>query len=39
MRPLLPHSLTSRLVIRKPLSTKKASTPRKPPGIQLTPAW
>jgi hypothetical protein len=39
MRPLVPHSLTSRLVMRNPLRTKNASTPRKPPGIQLTPAW
>jgi hypothetical protein len=39
IRPVLPYSLSSRLVIRKPESTKNTSTPSRPPGSQATPAW
>ncbi|MDO8669883.1 MAG: hypothetical protein Q7O66_00430 [Dehalococcoidia bacterium] len=33
------HSPRSSEVIRKPLITKNASTPRKPPGNQVRSAW
>ena len=33
------HSVTSSVVIRKPLRTKKVSTPRKPPTAHDWPAW
>ena len=33
------RSSISSAVIRNPLTTKNTSTPRNPPGIQLTPAW
>jgi hypothetical protein len=33
------HSASNRLVIRNPLRTKKASTPRYPPRAQLTSPW
>ena len=37
--PLWWRSSISSAVMRKPLTTKKTSTPRNPPGIQLTSAW
>ena len=39
IRPAMPHSVMSSVVIRKPLSTKKASTPRKPPIAHDCEAW
>ena len=38
-RPVSAYLLTSRSVMRKPLSTKKRSTPRKPPGSSEAPSW
>ena len=37
-RPFTPHSARSTEAMRKPLTTKKTSTSRKPPGIQGSPA-
>ncbi len=39
MPPVLRRSSTSRDVMRYPLTAKKTSTPRKPPGSQAAPAW
>jgi hypothetical protein len=39
IRPRSRISASRRAVIRYPLTTKKTSTPRKPPGIQASPAW
>jgi hypothetical protein len=39
IRPSSRHSASSRLVIRKPLRTKKASTPRYPPPAHETSPW
>src|SRR5205809_388491 len=38
-RPVRSYLATSRSVIRNPLSTKKMSTPRKPPGSPEAPSW
>jgi len=39
MRPFRPHSVSSSDVMRKPDSTKNASTPRNPPGAHPAPKW
>src|SRR5215510_7105416 len=39
MPPFFWNLATSRSVIKYPLSTKKTSTPRKPPGIHDIPSW
>ena len=39
MRLVSAHSVTRRVVMRKPDSTKKASTPKNPAGRNVRPPW